>query len=478
MVIRLELAQKQTQKLILSPQMQQAIKLLQLPLMQLQQLIRQELQQNPVLEEELLQEAEQEQEQTAEEKTDDAEMHELAFEEEFNRLAEIDDAWKDYFRQSGSYLRYSEIDEEKRRFLESSIVKPETIQENLSNQLGLAMLEKKQKKICTALVGNIDDNGYLDVNVEELAKQLEVSQEDIEEMIALIQTLSPVGVGARNLRECLFIQLRRLGKTDSLAYKIVDKHLDALSKNNYPQIAKALKISLEQVQKAAEIITTLEPKPGRLFSNDTAQYITPDVFVEKEDDGYTIILNDDRIPHLRISDIYRKMMKSEDAEKGTKTYIRNKIKAGQWLLRNIQQRQQTIHKIASEIVDKQREFFDIGVTHLKPLIMQEVADSLGIHESTVSRAIASKYMQTPRGLFDMKYFFTTGVAMQSGASISVTNIKRMLQQIIDREDPKKPLSDQEIIEKLNEQGINLARRTIAKYRKELGILPSNLRRKF
>ena len=478
MVLRFELVQKQTQKLILSPQMQQAIKLLQLPLLQLQQLVRQEMQQNPVLEEDPLQEEEHEQEQVTEERPDDGEIHELTFEEEFNRLAKIDDEWKEYFRQSSTFRRYSQEDEEKRRFLEASIVKPETLQENLLKQLGLSMLDEKQRKICTALIGNIDDNGYLDVDIRSIATQLRVSIEEVEQMVALIQTLSPVGVGARNLRECLLIQLSRLVPTDSLAYKIVGTHLEELSKKKYPQIARALRITTAQVQKAAEIIATLEPKPGRLFSNDTAQYIIPDVFVEKEDEEYTIILNDDRIPHLRISNFYREMMRSEDSEKKTKSYIKNKIKAGQWLLRNIQQRQHTIYNIANEIVNKQKEFFDDGLTQLKPLTMQEVADSLGIHESTVSRAIANKYIQTPHGLFDMKYFFSTGITSPSGENVSVTNIKRIIRYMIDHEDPKKPLSDQEIIEKLKEKNIVLARRTIAKYRKEFGILPSNLRRKF
>jgi RNA polymerase sigma-54 factor len=315
MVIRFEQVQRQTQKLILSPQMQQAIKLLQLPLLQLQQIIRQEMMQNPVLEEELLQEETQEeiqeaeQQEPGEEETPTAgDNEELNFEEEFTRLATIDDEWKEYFKQSGSYRKYSEEDEEKRRFLEASVVKPETLQENLLNQISLALLDKDQKRICEAIIGNIDDNGYLQSAVEEIARQLSVPDEKVGDMLSLVQTLSPVGVGARNLRECLLIQLSRLGKRHSLPYRIVEEHLDALGAKKYRQIARALRVSPAQVQKAADIIATLEPKPGRIFSQETAQYITVDVFVEKDEGEYNVILNDDRVPHLRISNLYRQMI--------------------------------------------------------------------------------------------------------------------------------------------------------------------------
>jgi RNA polymerase sigma-54 factor len=465
--------------------MQQAIKLLQLPLLQLQQIIRQEMMQNPVLEEELLQEETQEeiqeaeQQEPGEEETPTAgDNEELNFEEEFTRLATIDDEWKEYFKQSGSYRKYSEEDEEKRRFLEASVVKPETLQENLLNQISLALLDKDQKRICEAIIGNIDDNGYLQSAVEEIARQLSVPDEKVGDMLSLVQTLSPVGVGARNLRECLLIQLSRLGKRHSLPYRIVEEHLDALGAKKYRQIARALRVSPAQVQKAADIIATLEPKPGRIFSQETAQYITVDVFVEKDEGEYNVILNDDRVPHLRISNLYRQMIANPGADKGTKSYIREKIKGGQWLIRNIRQRQQTIYNIASEIVKKQRQFFDEGITRIKPLTMQEVADSLGIHESTVSRAIANKYMNTPHGLFDMKYFFNTGIEAAGGENISVNNIKRMVQEMVSQEDPKSPLSDQQIIDRLKEKGITLARRTVTKYRKELKILSSNQRRKF
>jgi len=486
MVIRFEQVQRMTQKLILSPQMQQAIKLLQLPLLQLQQVIRQEMMQNPVLEEELLEEEEEEEkkereqqeEAEAEDKAPKDDTSELNFDEEFNRLLQIDEEWKEYFRQSGSYRSYSEEDEEKRRFLESSVVKPETLQENLLNQLGVALLDENEKKICEAIVGDIDDNGYLQSSIEDIAQRIGVPLEEVARMLALIQTLSPVGVGARNVRECLLIQINRLGITDPLIIAIVDKHLEDLSEKKYRQVARALKVPPLLIQKAAELIATLEPKPGRVFSAELAHYITPDVFIEKASGEYNIILNDDRIPRLRISNTYRQMIENPTTDKTTKTYIRDKIKGGQWLIRNINQRQTTIYNISSELVKRQKEFFDEGVNHLRPLTMQEVADSIGMHESTVSRAIANKYIQTPHGLFDMKYFFSSGVDSQVGGSVSVNTIKSMIQQMTGAEDPKNPLSDQQIIDTLAAKGMRLARRTITKYRKELKIPSSNLRRSF
>jgi RNA polymerase sigma-54 factor len=241
------------------------------------------------------------------------------------------------------------------------VVKPETLQENLLNQIGIALLDEEGKRICETIIGNIDDNGYLQVGLDEIARKLEIAAERVEEMLALVQSLSPVGVGARNLRECLLIQLARLGKKESLAYRIVEQQLDALGARRYRQIARLMKVSPLQVQKAAELVATLDPKPGRAFSSETEQYIIPDAFVEKDGDGFKVILNDDRVPHLRISSLYRRMIGDPGAEKATKSYIRDKIKGGQWLLRNIEQRQKTIASIAEEIVRRQRDFFEEGV---------------------------------------------------------------------------------------------------------------------
>lgn len=474
MNINKDLAQEQS--LMLSPQMQQAFRLLQLPLVQLQQVLREEITQNPVLEEEMIEAGNDSSDGEADNAEGDNE--ELSFDEEFDLLSKLDDDWKEYFRQSGSFRKYSSEDEEKRRYLESSIVKPETLQENLLNQLGLAMLEEEEQRICEAIIGNIDDNGYLQADTTDIAEQLGASLDAVEKMRVLVQSLSPVGVGARNLRECLLIQLDRLGHREGLASLIVDRYLDLLGAKKYRAIAQALDTSPEAVQKVAEIIETLDPKPGRIFSIETPRYIIPDVFVEKEESDFTVIVNDDRIPHLRISSLYREIMKQKDIDSSTKEYIKEKIRSAQWLIRSISQRQQTISNITEEIISRQRAFFEDGFDSLIPLTMEKIASSLGIHESTVSRAIAGKYIHTPHGLFDMKFFFSSGITTASGQHVSAHRVKRRISQMIETENPEEPLSDQQIIENLRREGFNVARRTIAKYRQALGILPSTIRRKY
>ena len=280
------------------------------------------------------------------------------------------------------------------------------------------------------------------------------------------------------MRECLLLQIQRLDKAGSLAEKIVELYLDDLAKKRYVQIAKKLKTTAQQIQKEAEFIATLEPKPGRMFVTDATQYVLPDVILEKVDGEYKIILNDDKIPHLRISSVYKDLMSKDDVEQKTKDYIKEKIKSGKWLLKNIHQRQQTIYNIANEIVMRQRRFFDEGIAYLKPMTMQVIATALGLHESTVSRAISGKYIQTPRGIVQMKYFFTTPISTDSGRATSATTVKDCIHEIIKNEDSRKPLSDSKIIDLLKKEGINLARRTVAKYRKEMSILPANLRKKY
>jgi RNA polymerase sigma-54 factor len=334
------------------------------------------------------------------------------------------------------------------------------------------------KALGELIIGNIDENGYLTLPLEELGQTSEVPLQNLERVLKIIQTFHPVGVGARNLSECLLLQLTRLGKGDGPEAKIVSEYLNDLGKKNYSNIAKGLNISLTETQRAAELIGTLEPKPGRIFDTEKPHYAIPDVVVDKVGEDYVVMLNDDRIPHLRISNLYRGLMKDKSLETETKDYIRNKVQSGKWLVKNIQLRQQTLFNIAQTIVKEQKDFLDHGVSHLKPLTMQMVASQVGIHESTVSRAIANKYMTTPRGLFQMKYFFTPGLQSQTGENVSTTNIKEMLDELIAKEDHQKPMSDQEIVEALKAKGINVARRTVTKYRKELKILPSNLRKKF
>jgi RNA polymerase sigma-54 factor len=292
----------------------------------------------------------------------------------------------------------------------------------------------------------------------------------------VIQTFDPPGVGARDLRECLLLQLERAGQKNTLEYRIVDEFMDALGKRRIPEIARGTGQSVDDVQAALERIARLEPRPGRAFLPDNDQYILPEVFVQKVGDDFSVTTNNEHIPHLRISNTYKDLMSHRENSAEVRNYIREKIRAGKFLIKSLHQRQQTILNIAKEIVRRQREFMEKGVAYLKPLTMVQVAEVVGVHETTVSRAVSGKYMQTPQGLFEMKYFFTAGIETASGDGLSNTSVKDMIADIFKKEDPTKPLSDQEVVKMLQERGIVIARRTVAKYRTELNILPSNLRK--
>lgn len=476
--MKLQLDLKQTQKLILSPQMQQAIKILQLPLMELRNEIQQELATNPLLEEIDKEKTALENKNTEPEKEQEERQKEIDFKEEFDKLSKLDEEWKEYFRQSSYYKRRSNQEEEQRKYFEDSITIKESLPDHLIKQLHVSAPTDKIKKIGEVVIGNIDNNGYLQVADEEIAKVTGENLDDVEDAIDLIQKFHPIGVGARNLKECLFIQLLRLGKGTSPAALIVNNHLKELGKRKYPQIAKALKTSPSEIQKAADMIATLEPKPGRMFSSDNNNYVIPDIAIEKIEGEYKVILNNDRIPRLHISNLYKNLMNAESIPTATKEYIKEKVKAGMWFIKNIHQRQQTTYNIVKVIVTVQKDFLDKGVAFLQPLTMHEVAEQIGVHESTVSRALANKYVQTPQGILELKFFFASKLETFSGEMVSSTNLKDKIDQIVKEEDHKNPLSDQQIVEILAKDGFKLARRTVAKYRKELNILPSNLRKQY
>jgi RNA polymerase sigma-54 factor len=339
-------------------------------------------------------------------------------------------------------------------------------------------LNETERRIGELLIGSIDDSGYLTTSLQDLAIASGLEETDIERGLRVVQSFDPVGVGARDLRECLLLQLDRLGKSDSLAARVVAGHLEALGKKRYPEIARALGVNVSQVQQAANLIATLEPKPGRIFGAEPDHYVVPDVVVRKVDDEYVVILNDEQVPHLRISRQYRRLMSNQDGDEKTREYVRDKIRSGKFLIKSIYQRQRTIENIAREIVLHQRDFLDNGVGSLKPLTMAQIADRVGVHETTVSRAIANKYIETPQGIFEMKFFFSPGYTTESGQEMSNVAVKENIADLVAREDPTHPLSDQEIVEILKEQGVSIARRTVAKYRQELSILPSNLRRQY
>jgi RNA polymerase sigma-54 factor len=459
---------------ILAPQLRQSLELLQVPVLELRTLIQQEIQQNPTIEEIASdEEVSIEAEEAAAEKEKEEE-----FKEEFEALAKLDDEWREYFQQTQSSYRYSAEDAARRQYFLDSLSQPKSLQQHLMDQLTVAALSEDERHMGELLIGSINEDGYLTSPLEELASTTGFSVEQLTEILSVVQEFDPIGVGSRDLRECLTIQLRRLGKEDSKAAVVVRDHLDAIGAKRFPDIARALKMPVEEVQEIARFISTLEPKPGRLFAAEGPAYVLPEVIVQRLDDDYIIMLNNDQIPHLHISDHYRQLMSNTATTADVRSYIREKIRAGMFLIKSISQRQQTIYNIAREIVGVQREFLEHGITHLRPLTMAEIAGKVGIHETTVSRAIANKYMQTPRGTFEMKYFFTPGYKTADGTNISNKTIKDTIANLVAAEDVHAPLSDQAMVEKLKETGIDVARRTIAKYRDELKILPSHLRKGF
>ena len=493
----LHLSQRLTQSLVLAPQLQQSLALLQAPTLELKALVEQELQQNPVLEEaaatetELQEKDDREAEQTAEaadpseppadldfDPASDKSASEPVddFQAEFERLVQLDQEWRDHFAQTNLPMRASAEEEEKRQFMFDSLVAGTSLQEMLLEQVRESSLPEDQWPIAEMLIGNIDDYGYLKATVEELAASTGLAPDQVAGVLKVIQTFDPPGVGARDLRECLMLQMERQGQQNTLEYRIVGDFMEALGKRRIPELARGTGTSVDEVQEALERIARLEPRPGRAYLPDNDQYILPEVFVRKSGDDYVVTTNNEHLPHLRISNTYKDLMAHGGNSAEVRNYIREKIRAGKFLIKSLHQRQQTILNIAREIVNRQREFMAKGVAFLKPLTMVQVAEVVGVHETTVSRAVSGKYIQTPQGIFEMKYFFTAGIQTANGDGMSNTSVKDMIADIFKAENTGKPLSDQEVVKMLKDKGIVIARRTVAKYRTELNILPSNLRK--
>lgn len=497
----LYLSQKMALAQVLAPQLQQSLALLQAPTLELQALVQQEMEQNPVLEEIVTPETQQEKperdgegesaeataaadpaEPPADTQFDPATEKDSKdpvddFQAEFERLTQMDQEWRDHFSATNVPLRSSEEDEEKREFMFNSIVQGTSLQENLLEQVRLSELNNGECSIAELIIGNIDDHGYLKSSVDELALATSVDPGHIEHVLRVIQTFHPPGVGARDLRECLMLQLERRKMKHTLEYRIVSECFEALGKRRIPEIARLLGRDLDDIQEALERIKNLEPHPGREFLPNNDIYVVPEVFVAKGDDGeFVVTTNNDHIPHLRISNHYKDLMAQAESSPEVRNYIREKIRAGKFLIKSLHQRQSTILNIGKEIVKRQREFMEKGTAHLKPLTMVQVAEVVGVHETTVSRAVSGKYMQTPFGVFEMKYFFTSGLQTADGEAMSNTSVKEMIEEIFKNEDQTKPLSDHQVVQMLQAKGIMIARRTVAKYRAELNILPSNLRK--
>ena len=466
--------QQQRMQLSLAPQMRQSLELLQVPVLELRTLVQQEMEVNPTLEE-LSPDAEAP--ETAETEGDGAEENAEAEEafDEFEMIAQLDDEWKEYYTQTQSPV--SRFDPDRHQFALDSLSVSDSLQQHLMNQLTMADLGGDERHLAELIVGSVDDDGYLTSTPEELAMSTGENPEKLQEMLELVQEFDPIGVAARDLSECLFLQLKRLGRGESLAATMVQRHLDLLAGHKYAEIARATGASVTDVEKEARLIGTLDPKPGRRFAAESPHYVLPEVTVIRNDEGeYLVVMNNDNLPHLHVSEHYRQLMHDGETAKEVKQYIRDKVRSSLFLIKSINQRQQTIYNIAREIVRVQKDFLDNGVTHLRPLTMSEVAGVVGVHETTVSRAISGKYMQTPRGMYEMKYFFTPGFKNADGQSVSNQAIKDAISRMIDEEDLRHPLSDQAIAKQLADTGYHVARRTVAKYREELKILPSHLRK--
>jgi RNA polymerase sigma-54 factor len=480
MALEQKLHLKLSQKLIMTPSLQQAIKLLQLSKLELQEVLNQELLENPLLEESAEEAKQEEAEVEAQEKTqteEEAKAAEPAPEKEKDSFDEID--YDAYFQDYIEYGYNPRMGEDHEEFpIENTLTRPPNLTDHLAWQLGMSDASPAVKDIGAFIIGNIDEDGYLRASTEEITAAGAYDPADVEKAIAAIQSLDPIGVGARDLRECLLLQLEFLEVDNPLVESIVRDHWDLFMQRHFVQIAKALGTDMKTLEGVVEVIKHLDPKPGRKYSNERAIYVEPDVYIQKVGDDYVIVLNEDGMPKLRINGSYRSMLNSMDSKSDGETvnYIKDKIRSAVWLIKSLDQRQRTIYKVAESIVKHQREFLEKGIDYLRPLVLRDVADDIQMHESTVSRVVSNKYMHTPRGLFLMKYFFHSGIDSDTGEDISSLTVKKKIQGFIDGEDPRKPLSDSKIMKILNDEGINIARRTVAKYRDELNI-PSSTDRK-
>jgi RNA polymerase sigma-54 factor len=601
----MQLSQRLALQQVLAPQLQQSLALLQAPILELKALVEQELQQNPVLEEVPENEAAQ-----IDVKSDPATEQSNTpvddFHAEFDRLAQVDQDWRDYYSQANTPLRTSEEEDERRQFMFDSLAAGTSLQEHLLEQVRLSEIPPERRPVAEMIVGNIDERGYLQAGVEELAFATNFPPGQVGEVLTVIQRFDPPGVGARDLRECLRLQLERVNRRDSLEYRIVSDHIDQLARHRFPEIARALDCSVAEVQEAAHRISHLEPRPGRDYEADSNHYVYPEIFIRKvgrpltfsEDDlrdlpslanklktppkksktprrsvdewlagamsaptqaalknyegpssdeaalksalvkdlnrairgsfifdtqrfagvalraetqdllaknpqgdgllrlnrmlfedayplelaknpagdDYTVTTNNEGIPHLRISNTYKDLMAQPNSAPEVQDYIREKIRAGKFLIKSMQQRQETLLKIAREIIQRQRDFLEHGPSHLRPMTMAQIAQVVGVHETTISRAVSGKYVETPQGVFELRYFFTSGIPTTDGGGMSNESVKQLLAELVAGEDRLKPLSDEDIVRQFNMRGIMIARRTVAKYRSELNILPSHLRR--
>jgi RNA polymerase sigma-54 factor len=486
MALEIRQVQKLTQQLVMTPQLQQAIKLLQLSRVELEEMVTKELQENPALEEGPAEEAEASGEQPRSETQ--ASVPENGSELVLNReLSAVDKIgtldWQEYLDTHSNSIHGSltaeatSDDGDSPPSWENSLTKKTTLEDHLIWQLRLSKITERESTIGSYVIQNLDQNGYLVLSREEICTATGSSAEEVEAVLRRIHFFDPVGVAAQDLRECLLIQLENLQLSDSLAAKIIASYLNFLESKRYEKLAKDLGVTIDEIAEAAHLIATLEPKPSRGFEQDEVRTVLPDVFVEKVGDEYVIFLNDDGVPRLRVNSLYRRLAGQEGAaEEQARQYLQEKVRAAHWLIKSIQQRQQTLFRVTQSIFKFQQEFLDHGVSNLKPMVLRDVAEDIDMHESTVSRATANKYVHTPQGLFELKFFFQSGLHSGNGEDVASESVKEKIRGIIAAEDQRKPYSDQHIAAALSNDSIEIARRTVAKYREAMGILPSSKRR--
>ena len=486
MAFELKQTLKLTQQLIMTPQLQQAIKILQLSRLEVMDMVQQEMEENPLLEE-----ASPDDYQETEKEFDGEENVMLDREEakSADRTEELtgegdgkeDFDWNNYledYRPAGTI--YERRGDETPAWDNFLTAKPSLL-DHLMWQLKLSRFNDKEMRVGEQIIGNIDSDGYLRATSEEIAVQEGVETGVVEDIISKVQEFDPPGIAARDLKECLLIQAKMLGLTNNLVAAIIMEHLHDLERKDYNRIAKKLKVPLQEIVHAVEMITNMDPKPGSAYTEEKVQSIIPDVYVFKVGEDYKIVINDDGLPGLRISNYYKEIMAGRgagSAGENSRKYMKERIQSASWLIKSIQQRQKTIYRVAESIVKAQRGFFDAGISHLKPLVLRDIADNVEMHESTISRVVTNKYMHTPRGVFELKYFFSSSIQTTDGDTVASKSVKEDIKKIIANEDPKHPFSDEEIVKRLGALGITIARRTVAKYREMMHILPSSRRKIF
>jgi RNA polymerase sigma-54 factor len=476
MAIELKQSVKLAQQLVMTPQLQQAIKLLQLSRLELTEAINQEMLENPVLEEL----AETDLDPEAETRhTDDTEGEKP--EKDEDSYDDID--WEKFLDDVGQVQFTGQSQKGIRKdedlpSVEATLSQPITLTDHLLWQLKMSSVTIEEEAVGELIIGNLNDDGYLTAELEMIAQEAGTGLAAVEAMLNKIQRFDPIGVAARDLRECLTLQARQFAGLDPIVEQIITSYMHQLENKDYRAISRGLKVSINRVQEAVKFVQGLEPKPGRPFAPDRSEYITPDIYVYKIGDDYTIVLNEDGLPKLRVSHYYRRILKDRGKDlKITREYIQDKLRSAVWLIRSLHQRQRTIYKVMESILKHQRDFFDRGIANLKPMILHDVAQDIQMHESTVSRVTTNKYVYTPQGIFPLKFFFNSKINTTAGGEVAAETVKERIRQLIEAENPRKPLSDQEIVIRLKEYGIDIARRTVTKYREMMSILSSAKRKR-